>query len=211
MKISTSILSSDDRIKSIRLLNNTSISYLHIDVMDGKFVSDIQMNTEKEFYSFNEVTKYPMDIHLMVTDPMNYINKLANMNIEFITFHVEIGKDIDTIVKKIHSMGYKASLAVNPNTDVSKLIPYLDIIDMVLLMSVEPGKGGQGFMDSTVFKISQLKSLIGNRNILIEVDGGINDKTIPKVKDVDIVVSGSYVVCSDDYEQRIEALLNGVK
>ena len=209
MKISTSILSSDNRILAVEKLNRTHTSYIHVDVMDGDFVSDKQFYYIGEIKSINTISKYPLDIHLMVNDPAFYLNQLHEMNIEFVTFHVEIGnkKSNDKIIEQIHGLGYKVGLAIKPNTDVGVLEEYLDEIDMILIMSVEPGKGGQEFIYSTVDKIKQIKKLIGENDILIEVDGGINNETIDMVRDVDIVVSGSFIISSDNYYQAVDSLL----
>jgi len=210
MKISTSILNSNKRVESVIKLNRTNTSYIHIDVMDGNFVSDKQF-TIKEIKAINFVTKYPMDVHLMVNDPIKYIKELKDLNISYITFHLEIKKDKNKIISMIKDMGYKVGVSIKPDTDVEELIPYLDDIDMVLLMSVEPGRGGQSFIEETVDKIKDLKNLIGERNILIEVDGGINGETISQLVDVDIAVVGSYIIKSDNYYKKIEDLLKKVK
>lgn len=206
MKVSTSILSCDDRVKAVLELNRTNTSYIHVDVMDGKFVEDVQFDTFEKIHSINLVSNKPLDIHLMVENPLEYIEQLSNMNIEFVTFHVEVNKNIGKIIKSIHDKGYKVGLAIKPNTDVKVLEKYLDNIDMILVMSVEPGRGGQKFINSSVDKINEVKELIGSRNILIEVDGGINDETIDNVRDVDIAVVGSYIVKSDNYFQAIKSL-----
>ncbi len=210
MKISTSILSCEDRIKAVLELNRTRSSYIHIDVMDGKFVDNVQFHDFFEIKKINDVSKRRLDIHLMVDNPQKYVEKINDMNIEFITFHVEVEKDIDKIIKSIHDKGYKVGLAIKPETDIKVLEKYLDAIDLILLMSVEPGYGGQKFIESTVDKISNVKRLVGDRNILIEVDGGINDKTICKVSDVDIAVVGSFIINSDDYAKRVEYLFENV-
>ena len=206
MKVSTSILSCDDRVKAVLELNRTNTSYIHVDVMDGKFVEDVQFDTFEKIHSINLVSNKPLDIHLMVENPLEYIEQLSNMNIEFVTFHVEVNKNIGKIIKSIHDKGYKVGLAIKPNTDVKVLEKYLDNIDMILVMSVEPGRGGQKFINSSVDKIHEVKELIGSRNILIEVDGGINDETIDNVRDVDIAVVGSYIVKSNNYYSAIESL-----
>ena len=208
MEIATSILSSKDRIKSVQELNHTYSSYIHVDVMDGKFVSDVQFDTFEKIHSIHLVAKKPMDIHLMVDNPMEYIIQLSHMNIAFITFHLEIKKNIKEIIDKIHSMGYKASIAIKPSTDIKELTPYLDDIDMILVMCVEPGAGGRKFIPNSVDRIKEVKELIGNRNIFVEVDGGINGETIDKVRDVDISVVGSYIINSDNYSEIIDGLLN---
>ena len=207
MKIAVSVLDCKDRVKGVLELNRTNVEFIHIDVMDGKFVPSIQFDNMDEIRGINKVSKYPMDVHLMVDDPSSYIKELGNMNIEFITIHLEIGRDKKEIFKEIRELGYKVGLSIKPNTKISELRPYLDYIDMVLVMSVEPGLGGQSFMEETVDKIRELRELIGNRNILIEVDGGINNKTITKLEGVDIAVVGSYITKSDNYYERIEELL----
>ena len=208
MKISTSILSCDDRVKAILELNRTNTSYIHVDVMDGKFVQDKNFDTYEKVHSVSLVSEKKLDIHLMVDNPLEYVEQLSNFNIEYVTFHVEVGKNIDKIIKSIHDMGYKVGLAIKPKTDVKVLKKYLDSIDLILVMCVEPGKGGQKFINSSVEKIKAVKELIGNRDILIEVDGGINDTTIDNVRDVDIAVVGSYIVKSDNYNRVIDSLLN---
>lgn len=209
MEISTSILGSKNRIEDIIKLNRTNTSYIHIDVMDGKFVSDIQFKIN-EISAVNRVTKYPMDIHLMVNDPISYIAKLKNMNISYITFHLEIRKSKEKIISKIKEMGYKVGLSIKPNTDIEKLKPYLKDIDLILIMSVEPGRGGQKFLDGTIDRIKEVKKLIdeGGYDIKIEVDGGINDETITKLDGVDIAVVGSYIIKGDNYYNRLEKIRN---
>ena len=207
MRISTSIMSIEDRVRGVAELNYTNTSYVHVDVMDGKFVSNEQFNDISEIDEINLVSVKPLDVHLMVADPLKYIEKFYNMNIEFITLHVEVLSNIEQIIDKIHYMGYKVGLAIKPMTDMRELSIYLDMIDMILVMSVEPGYGGQKFIPKTVDRIKEIKKLIGNRNILVEVDGGINDTTISLVRDADIVVAGSYIVNSDDYNQRVDSLL----
>ena len=210
MKISTSILNAKDRVKAVIELNKTNTSYIHIDVMDGIFVSNTQFNTIKEINAINMVSKHKLDIHLMVENPIEYIEQLENMNIEYITFHLEVEKDIKQIISKIKEKKYKVGISIKPNTDIKKIKPYIKDIDLILVMSVEPGKGGQEFLPSTLEKINTLKKLIleNNSNTLIEVDGGINDKTITKLDNVDIAVVGSYVINSDNYYNQIENLLS---
>jgi len=208
MKIAASVLDCNNRIECVLELNRTNISFIHIDVMDGNFVPNVQFDNMGEIREINLVSKYPMDVHLMVDNPVNYINKLDNMNIEFITFHVELNVDKFEVIKKIKELGYKVGISIKPNTSIKELEPYLDEIDMVLVMSVEPGLGGQKFMKITIDRIRELKELISNRNILIEVDGGITDETIVKLDNVDIAVVGSYIIKSDNYYDSVEKLLS---
>lgn len=208
MKIAASILDCKSRIEGVVSLNKTKTSYIHIDVMDGKFVPNVEFSNMNEISGVNLVSKYPLDVHLMVDSPLDYIKDLGGMNIEFITVHLEIDKDKREIFKRIRKLGYKVGLSIKPNTDIKKIVDYLDDIDMVLVMSVEPGMGGQKFMDSTVDRIIELKKLIGDRDITIEVDGGINIDTIDKVRDiVDIAVVGSYITKSEDYKKSVLELL----
>lgn len=209
MKISASILDCTDKINSVLELNRTNINYIHIDVMDGNFVPNTSFEDMGVIRGINLVTKYKMDVHLMVDNPIDYINNLSNMNIEFITIHQEINKDIEYLITKIKELGYKVGISIKPNTNINQLKPYLNDIDMVLLMSVEPGMGGQSFIENTTTKIKELKELIKetNKDILIEVDGGINNETILKIKDIDIAVVGSYITKSDNYYQRVQELI----
>ena len=206
IKISTSILSAKDRIECIKKLNTTTTDYIHIDVMDGSFVPNYQLPIDE----VNKLSTYagkPFDIHLMVDNPEEYINSLKCDNINNITIHVEIEKDIRSILNLIKSKGYKVGLSVKPKTNPTKLIKYLDIIDMVLVMSVEPGFGGQSFIPSTERRIDYIRTL--KKDLIIEVDGGINNTTIKKIKNkIDIAVSGSYITNSDDYQKAINDLKN---
>lgn len=206
IKISASILSSENRIDSIQRLNNTNIDYLHIDTMDGLFVPNKQMPIE-EIIQLEKYSNIPLDIHLMVENPEQYLSYLANKNIEYITFHIEINKNINNLINKIKSMGYKVGLSIKPNTNVEKIIPYLPLIDLVLIMSVEPGFGGQKFINQTLKKAQEIRNI--NKEITIEIDGGINDTNIQEIKKyVDIAVVGSYITNSNDYSQAINKLKN---
>jgi len=206
IKISPSILSAKDRIDSINKLNNTNADYLHIDVMDGKFVANTQFPLN-EILEAEKASKKKLDIHLMVEKPEEYIDKLDNKFIEYITFHIEINKDINFLIDKIKSLGYKVGISIKPNTNINELIPYLNKIDLVLIMSVEPGFGGQEFIPSTLEKATSIRNI--NKNIIIEIDGGIKDTNIELVKQyVDIAVVGSYIINNNDYNEAINNLKN---
>lgn len=209
MKISTSLLDASDRISSVDKLNQTGISYLHIDVMDGKMVDNIQFQDMDEIKSINNLSHFKLQIHLMVEDVSSYLDRFIGLNIESITFHLETKQDILENIQRIHDMGYRCGIAICPDTDIQDIYPYLDKIDMILLMSVIPGRGGQSFILDTKDKIAMLKNYIDKNqlSVLIEVDGGINDKTISLVKDADIAVVGSYIVKSDNYIERVNSLL----
>ena len=209
MKISASLLDASDRISSVDNLNQTGISYLHIDVMDGKMVDNIQFQDMDEIKSINNLSHFKLQIHLMVEDVSSYLDRFIGFNIESITFHLETKQDILENIQRIHDMGYRCGIAICPDTDIQDIYPYLDKIDMILLMSVIPGRGGQSFILDTKDKIAMLKNYIDKNqlSVLIEVDGGINDKTISLVKDADIAVVGSYIVKSDNYIERVNSLL----
>ena len=210
MKISASLLDASDRISSVDKLNQTGISYLHIDVMDGKMVDNIQFQDMDEIKSINNLSHFKLQIHLMVEDVSSYLDRFIGLNIESITFHLETKQDILENIQRIHDMGYRCGIAICPDTDIQDIYPYLDKIDMILLMSVIPGCGGQSFILDTKDKIIMLKNYIDKNHlsVLIEVDGGINDKTISLVKDADVAVVGSYIVKSDNYIERVNSLLD---
>lgn len=207
MKLSVSILSTDNKKDYVKKLNNTKADYIHIDVMDGLFVPDTKFSIE-EIKEINNVSNKKLDIHLMVEDPIIYIEKLHNMNINNITIHIEIDKDIDNLIDKIHSLGYQARLAISPNTNVELLYPYLNKIEGILIMSVNPGKGGQEFMPNTLSRAGYIKKI--NNNLSLEIDGGVNNTNVDLIKDsgIDTIVVGSYITKSDDYLNRINNLIS---
>ncbi len=202
MKISASFLSIKDNIKeNIVKLTNNDIDYLHLDIMDGKFVANKTWNILeiKNLINYHK----PLDVHLMVKDVYKYIDDFKQLHPTYITVHYEVLDDVMAVINYIKKSNIKVGLSIKPNTDISLIIPYLKYIDLVLIMSVEPGLGGQKFIINSVDKIKKLKELKGD--FLIEVDGGINDSTINLVKDADIVVVGSYIT-SGNYEERIKKL-----
>lgn len=206
IKISASILSSNDRISCIKNLNNTDADFIHIDVMDNKFVPNHQLPLE-EVNTLGKYSTKPFDIHLMVEDPEPFIKGLAINNISCITIHVEINKDIPKIINLIKSLGYQVGIAIKPNTDINQIKDYLNDIDKIIVMSVEPGFGGQKFIENTPERINNIKEM--NKNIIIEVDGGINNETIQLIKEsTDIAVVGSYITNSEDYQEAINNLKN---
>ena len=192
----------DISVENINKLTNCDIDYLHMDVMDGMFVSNKTMNFDelKDVLNNNK----PLDIHLMVKDVQKYIDEYKVLKPEFITFHYENDYDIMSLVMYLKQNNIKVGLSIKPNTKVEVLIPYLPFIDLVLVMSVEPGAGGQKFIEESTDKIDKLIELRENNNYdyLIEVDGGINIDTIEKVKNVDIAVIGNYIT-SGEYQERI--------
>lgn len=209
MKVSVSILGLDDRKKAISLLNNTNCDYIHIDVMDGSFVPNKQFTTE-EINNLEIISKKKFDVHLMVDNPREYIENLDISNIEYIIVHSEIAKDINELLDLIKSYNIKCGLSIKPNTDISILTPYLNKLDLILVMSVEPGFSGQEFISNSLDKVSKLKQIIKNNNldIVMAIDGGINGSNASLVKKsgIDMVVSGSYVTNSLDYQDKINDL-----
>lgn len=206
MELSVSVLNAKDKIEMIKILNETNISYIHLDVMDEKFVSQKSLPIE-EIRSLAKVSTKKLDVHLMTEDPLYYIESIKDLtNIEYITIHLEIDKDIKNILNKIKEYGFKAGLSIKPNTDINLLLPYLEDLNLILLMTVEPGLGGQAFIPSSTERLKKLKEIVNN-NIKIEVDGGINNITIKEVSSSDIAVVGSYITKSDDIEGRINSLL----
>ena len=209
MKIAVSYLSSKKSKKeTIQLIEDTTADYIHVDLMDGGFVSKKNFTT-KEVEELLENHTKPLDIHLMVFDPIIYVSSLAKLNPEFITFHLEATKDIVKTIEAIKMQGIKAGITIRPDTDLYELMPYLPLVDLVLIMSVNPGEGGQEFMMSAVDRLQALMEIRKNNGLsfLIEIDGGINKDTIKFVKDVDIAVCGSFICNSSNYQERIAELL----
>ncbi|MBR1718106.1 MAG: ribulose-phosphate 3-epimerase [Bacilli bacterium] len=203
MKISVSILNlkEKNRIKEIELHRP---DYIHIDVMDGIFVDNISClyNDIK-----NYLNDYNYDVHLMVDDVKKYIDEFKLINPKYITFHVETN-NVDDNINYLKKLGIKVGLAINPNTDIKLLLPYLDKIDLVLVMSVQAGYGGQEFIMDSIDRINTLYKyrIKNNLSYKISVDGGINDKTIKYVENADIVVSGSYVINNSDIDSALNVL-----
>ena len=207
MELSVSILNSQDRKEMVKLLNKTNITYIHVDVMDGIFVSQKTFNI-KEIRTISQVSDKKLDVHLMVENPLLYIENIKDLtNIEYITIHLEINKDIKEILTKLKSYGFKTGISIKPNTNLELLLPYLEYIDLLLVMTVEPGLGGQPFILSSSNRLKEIKKLIQNYNIKLEVDGGINNHTIKEVELADIAVVGSYITSSNNPIDKINSLL----
>lgn len=207
-KVSASILSVNDLDDTIKELNTLDIDYIHLDIMDGKFVPNTSF-TYDQIKKIIEVSEKPFDVHLMVRDVEDYIYHYAMLNTEYITFHYEVLKDLK-IIKKIKNYGIKCGISVKPSTDIELIYELLPYIDMVLIMSVEPGRGGQKFIDNSLNKIKKLKDYIkkNNLNVIISVDGGINNNTgVICVKNgADMLVVGSALINSNDKENFIKEL-----
>lgn len=210
MKVSVSVLSNEIKPQDIvKKLDLSKPDYIHIDIMDGKFVSNKTWTTS-EVKKFTSYSTLPLEVHLMVNNPSKYIEDYALMNTSIIIFHYEAVKDINEVINKVKLYGLKVGIAINPETNINVLIPYLNMIDEVLIMSVHPGKSGQSFIEESLEKISVLKNIIleGNYKTIISVDGGINNETGLLCKDagVDELVSASYI--HKDIINNIKTLKN---
>lgn len=207
MKISVSFLKSNkSTLDTILEINQTSSDYLHVDLMDGKFCGEKNYEINEILTILSKSTK-PLDIHLMMKNPGEIIEKLAILNPKYITVHKEID-NVAKYLKLIKGLGISAGISIKPDTPISSIENDLELIDLVLVMSVEPGRGGQKFLPSTVKKLKDLESLRKKTkcNFLISCDGGIDEKTIEDIDFIDIAVSGSFVCMSDNYESQIEKL-----
>ena len=208
MEISVSYLTSYySKEKTIMLLENTTADYIHVDLMDGGFVSSKNFEIEDITRLFKSHEK-PLDIHLMVFDPIIYIEDLSNLSPEYITFHIEATHDIIKTIEYVKNKNIKVGLAIKPNTNILELMPYLSFIDLVLIMSVTPGAGGQNFLPESVTRLQELLKIREDNhlNFKISMDGGINDETIKSIKELDIAVSGSYICKSNNFEEKINNL-----
>ena len=182
---------------------------IHLDVMDGNFVPNLAIGPQL-IKSIRRYTELPFDVHLMIATPQNYIDVFADAGADYITFHVEIDGQVKAVIDQIKTRGIKVGLALRPKTPISAVKPYLDDIDLVLPMSVEPGFGGQKFMMGTLAKLNQLNEWMeaGDREIDIEVDGGINHENAALVgsRGATILVAGTAIFGSDDLKEAIDSL-----
>ena len=211
--ISPSILSADfaNLEKDIKRAEIAGADWIHVDVMDGHFVPNITIGVPV-VKSLRSITNLPLDVHLMIENPDKYIEPFANAGADIITFHYEAEidyKQIKDTILKIKSFGVKAGISIKPKTNPDVLIPYLNEVDMVLVMTVEPGFGGQKFMQDCAEKIKFVKEK-SNKDLIIQVDGGINDITakICKSYGANSLVAGNYIYKSEDIVQSIKALRN---
>lgn len=202
MKVSVSILKEKNNYKKvIEKLSNSSADYIHLDIMDSTFTE----NSSFELSQFQGLSSKAYDVHIMSTNLDYQIAEAIKLKPEYITFHIEATKDPMKYINLLKENNIKVGLAINPKTRIFRIRKYLNLIDLVLVMSVTPGAGGQKFIISTINKLRKIKKKQGG--FLISVDGGINDQTINYVKEyVDLVVSGSYVTDSVNYEKKIQSL-----
>lgn len=209
--ISASILSADfgclrDELSRCEV---SGCDMIHFDVMDGHFVPNISYGVPV-LKSIKKYSRLPMDVHLMISEPYKYLSAFADAGADIITFHAEALSDPGETIDRIHELGLKAGISVKPNTSVDWIYKYLNKLDMVLIMTVEPGFGGQGFIFDTLEKIKELRETADSMGIDldIEVDGGINAETAPLVTEAgaNVLVSGSYLFKAEDMQRNVEIL-----
>lgn len=209
MKTSISFLKSSlRRDETIRKIEKTDADFIHVDLMDGIYAGENNIDMESlDFLLWN--SKKPLDVHLMVKKPLELIKDIVYLKPTFVTVHTDILDDLDKVITFLKRKGIKVGLAIKPDQDYTCVNDYLSRIDALLIMSVIPGLGGQKFMLNVLPKINKMSQIkkLNNYKYIISVDGGINDKTIDLVKDkVDMVVSGSFVCMSDNYQKQINKL-----
>ncbi|MBQ6555210.1 MAG: ribulose-phosphate 3-epimerase [Firmicutes bacterium] len=214
-KLSPSLLSCDfTRLgEEVKLLEKNNVPYIHIDVMDGLFVPNISIGIPV-VECLDKITDCVLDTHLMIVEPERYIEQFAAAGSDIINFHFEACKDCGAAIDKIHSLGKKAGLTIKPKTSWKEIIPFLDKIDLVLVMSVEPGFGGQGFIEET---LENVKGLAGykkehNLDFELEIDGGVKTDNLQKVIDAgaEVIVAGS-AIFKGDVEANIRAFMEILK
>ena len=211
MKVGVSFISSNyDLDTTIKMIDESNADYIHVDMMDGIFVENKNFDVAELKKMFKKCNKR-LDVHMMCCSPNKYVREFAKFgNVEYLTLHYESHRKPIDVINMIRHTDMKVGLAINPETKVSHIIPLLNHVDQVLVMSVHPGKGGQEFMEEVLYKVETLKDIREQNgyHYIINIDGGINDKTIKKAKaaGVDMVVSGSYVCKSDDFNKRIDSL-----
>lgn len=216
VEVSTSILSAD-RENSLGVFYNLEVAktnYFHIDVMDGEFVENNTIELMQEYAGqIKQISNTPLDIHLMVKDVKTFVNSYIPYEPNTITFHLEAcenEEETKKIIKYIHDNHIKVGMAIKPNTSVEEIYKYLPYINSVLVMTVEPGKGGQKLIPETIDKVKKIKEYIESNNIDIdiEVDGGVNLENVEKLKEAgaNIIVVGTAIINSKDYNKTIEEI-----
>ena len=200
--LSPSILAADFKVlgQEMKKTEENGAAYIHFDVMDGMFVPSISFGMPV-LASIHDATEQFMDAHLMVQEPIRYVEAFQKAGADYVTVHLEACEDVNTTLDKIHACGMKAGLAVNPETDVKELVPYLEDVEMILIMSVHPGFGGQKFIPESLDKIREVRAMLNEKNLEtdIQVDGGIYVENVREVLDAgaNVIVAGSAVFRGD--------------
>ena len=204
--LSPSILAADFKVlgQEMKKTEENGAAYIHFDVMDGMFVPSISFGMPV-LASIHDATEQFMDAHLMVQEPIRYVEAFQKAGADYVTVHLEACEDVKTTLDKIHACGTKAGLAVNPETDVKELVPYLEDVEMILIMSVHPGFGGQKFIPESLDKIREVRAMLNEKNLEtdIQVDGGIYVENVREVLDAgaNVIVAGSAVFRGDAGEK----------
>lgn len=210
VKISPSILSADfsNLEREIKAIESAGADMIHIDVMDGHFVPNLTFGPPV-IKALRKHTKLPFDVHLMIESPENYIKDFIDAGADIITIHPEATKHLDRTINEIKKLGAKAGISLLPTTSVAPLEYTIDNIDLILVMTVNPGFGGQKFIDNQLFKIEMISDIIQDTDIILAVDGGINDQTSKLCIDAgaDMLISGNFIF-KGDYKKQIELLKN---
>jgi ribulose-phosphate 3-epimerase len=208
--VAPSILSADfaNLEKEIKAVAAAGADWIHVDVMDGHFVPNLTIGVPV-VKSLKKISPLPLDVHLMIEKPERYVEDFIKAGADYLTIHVEATKDPASVLRKITALGAKAGITLRPGTPVESVLPLLNLCDLVLVMTVEPGFGGQSFMHDQIAKITALRAEIRKQhlNCLIEVDGGINAETAKLCADADVFVAGSYVF-GRNYAEGIATLKN---
>lgn len=213
MKVAPSLLSANfaDLGSDIEMVNRSEADYLHLDIMDGVFVPNISFGFPV-MEAVSKICKKPLDVHLMIVEPQKWIEQVKKIGAEIMNVHLEACLHLNRTINAIHEAGMKAGVTLNPATPVSLLVDIIEDLDLVLLMSVNPGFGGQKFISHTIKKLKELKDLrdSSGSKALIEVDGGVNETTGRMLAEAgaDILVAGNYVFGSHNPEERIKILKN---